>query len=237
MNFKNNLLTPIPYLIQKNFDFNSLDEKGWSLAHYAVALGNIKKIKEYLFFNININNLSKNSIIPDNLLASYGKEDNGQIVSLAVPFTEKGISPFHLNIYLINYYRNKNHVEYQKNLSAQENIFELIIEKDSDSIYWQDNDFLTSTDYCIMDFNIKLIQNIIKIDPEMSSVMGLTSKTAQHIFEVNLHQLKKTTSSYNSKDIEFVNYLINFFKAKQTKENLEKKLICKINKNSAIIKI
>lgn len=236
MNFKNNLLTPIPYLIQKQFDFKSLDESGWSLGHYAVATGSIKKVREYLFFDIELNNLSENSKIPDNLLQSHGKEDIGQVISLAIPFTEKGITPFHLNIYLIHYYKSKYHVEYQKNLTAQEEIFDMILEKDKDVIYWQDSESLTSTDYCILSCNTKLIQRIIKIDPEMSSVIGLTSKTAQNIFEMYLYQYKKI-SGQKSNDIEFINYLIDFFKAKHNKESLEKKLICKNDNNSDIIKI
>lgn len=237
MNFKNNLLTPIPYLIQKNFDFKALDEEGWSLGHYAVAAGNIKKLTEYLFFDIELNNLSQNNKIPDNLLQSYGKEDIGQTISVSIPFTEKGITPFHLNIYLIHYYKNKSHVEYQKNLTVQEEIFEAILQKDQDAIFWVDSDSLTPTDYCILSCNSKLIQHIIKIDPDMSSVIGLTSKTAQSIFEMHLYQLKKTSGIPKQNDIEFINYLIDFFKAKNSKENLEKKLTCKNDKNTDIIKI
>lgn len=239
MILQENLNVPIPYLIQKKFDFKQIDEFGWSLLHYAVGFNNSDKIDELLLCEIDFNINSSTKFINKECIKICGKEDSAKTTTdIIIPYCENGYTPLHLSVVLGHYYKNKEHQDYRKYYAAQQQIFESLVLKFPESIMWEDANNLTPTDFCILNLNFDFLKKIKKIDPHLESLNMVQPLTAKKIFENQIESsgLPKNQNVPNEY-LPFIKEMVSFFQAKYSKDNLELQLKDKIETKSGIIKI
>lgn len=241
MNLLDNLSIPIPYLIQKKTDFNFLDSFGWSLMHYAVGLNNADKINELLLCDIDFNNNSSTNKILTNCLMTCGKDDMGlysNIDSINIPYCENGYTPIHLSVFLHKYYKKRLHSDYRKYSTSQIIIFENFLKKFPEAIKWEDSNNLTITDYCILSLNFEYLMKIKKIDANLESLSKVNPLTAKKICENELERnVSNKDSEMNIEELNFMKEMVDFFRAKHSKDLLETQLKEKKQDKSVIIKI
>lgn len=239
MILQENLNVPIPYLIQKKFDFKQIDNFGWSLLHYAVGFNNSDKISELLLCDIDFNINSSTKLINKDCIEACGKDDSTKVLTdIIIPYCENGYTPLHLSVVLGHYYKNKSHLDYRKYYTLQQQIFENLLLKFPESIMWEDANTLTATDYCILNLNFDFLKKIKNIDTHLDSLNMVQPITAKKICENELERYKSSRyQNIINETAPFVKELVSFFQAKHSKDNLEEKLKEKIKTKSGIIKI
>ena len=217
MNLLDNLAIPIPYLIQKNTDFNFLDSFGWSLMHYAVGFNNSDKINELLLCDITFNTNSSTNKIPTECIVTCGKEDTGiysGINSINIPYCENGYTPVHLSVFMHKYYKKRPHPDYRKHSVVQGVIFDKFLKNFPESIKWEDSNTLTVTDYCILSLNFEYLMKIKKIDENLMSLSKVHPLTAKKICENELERnIPHKDNEMSAEELNFMKEMIPFFAA------------------------
>ena len=236
------LNTPIAFLVDNEYNFQQVDDKGWTVLHYFVIKNNLSKILEAFTNKIDLNCNSKTNNIDFDYLFLSEKEKEGinylKIKDcLNIDLGKNGMTPLHLSVILYDFYKQKSkqksHLDNETNLKIQDSIINLMLDLKKDSIFWQDVDCLSVTDYCLLTLNFELLKKIKKIDHDLNSLTAISYKTAQTICdkELELHSLihsnKNTTiqlERYSNQEIETIREFSNLFKTKSSFETLNNKL-------------
>ena len=194
------LSIPVPYLIQKKGKRNLLklmDEDGFSMMHWAVAQNNIAKVQELKKYDFSYNIKSKGNTLPISLQKLVGED-----LPLEIPFTIGGFTPLHLNTYLYKYFETKFSTVSKGGFSIENLMnkqFTFFKTLDIQDYSLKDKSHLTVTDYCFLLENFSYINEIIEKDPQLLSLVGVSTHTAYEIVKnykdfMNTHKDKKPFS-------------------------------------------
>lgn len=231
MLFDKNLDIPLPYLLQKNFNFKQLDDSGWSLFHHAIACGNTSMVFEMIDLALDFNILSKNNGIYIGNIYNHSKKEK-PLTHLFLNFTQSGYTPFHLNIFLLKYYKKKTNridIEYGRYLSQQEEIFKIIMSGENlNFLSFQDEEKQSVTDYILLTFQFDILKKIQSIDPDLDTLNAIKFETALKICQLELKKINYDKNSFSIEQVNLIEYFIDFFKAQTMKKTLDC-LPCKDN--------
>lgn len=210
--------TPMSFILQSHSkeSIESLqDENGWTITHYAVAEGDISKIKELIHFNFNFGINSHNNYVNPDYIQINDKKRNPDKFELLnkIPFNKNGFNAIDLCLFLYNQYiklnkQNNNDFFYNNYLINYQNILNLLLTKNNVfNTTLRDNNGQSFFDYAFLLENVVIIEFLSKIDHEFKSLSKVDLNTAKKILEVlqiknNEHQLQKIISVLNAKLLE-----------------------------------
>lgn len=208
---------PFAYLLQKH-SINELsgfrDSNEYSLLHCAVLSNDLSKVIEIINSNFPLVLLTENSEIPLILMRKFIAFDFEQ--SLHIPFTEKGYTALHLNLFLLNYYTNfkpdKKSFTIQKFREEQCKILDLFLEQNTDLIGLKDNQGFTLFDYAFLFENIFLINKFFNLDPTFKHLSAIEQSTALKILDIVKIKENKNVLNGSSLDTISEELLINLKK-------------------------
>lgn len=229
---KNCLEIPLPYLLQlysKEELMKLTDNEGFGLMHWAVGESNFSKIYEMIDsgFELNIKS-NTNTLNLDLQILSQLDEGN-----LKINFSDGGLTPLHLNIYLYKQYEKKYSQSgkgaFQMEILMKKQL-EFFKELSSENYFFTDNSNLSITDYCFLLENITYLNIIISNDPSLESLKQVTPKTALLIIK-NYNKYKQNIKPFN------LDNLLSLLEKKSQYTDLTSKLNKDIVKSTLLNKI
>ena len=227
IDIKHCLSLPIPYLLQeftKKVMLQKKDANGWGIMHWAVATGNVQKVKELIEADFDFSIKSFNNEFPKDFFEfSVG----GSIVKLNndfLSFSRGGITPAHLSIFLYSQYDmssfGKGQMTFQTLKQNQDEIISLF---NNDILSFTDLSGFSVVDYAFMMQNIECIEKIMKIDAVFDGLKKIKIETAKNIIEgFKKHQIK-TDLFFENKINDILNVLQKKADFVKLKESLPKK--------------
>jgi hypothetical protein len=125
---------------------------------------------------------------------------------LKIPFTNEGISPLHLNVFLLNYYTSfkpdKKSFTIEQFKTEQINILEVFLDKNNDFIGVQDKKGFSLFDYAFLFENINLINQFFYLDPTFNHLHMIKKDTALNIVEIlKIKEQKKILHNFSTEKI------------------------------------